>query len=296
MNKFLFEPVADGVWAALSQDPIYAMSNAAIIDLGDKTLIFDSSMSAIAALELRQFAEEVTQKPVSYLVNSHHHLDHCLGNQVFADCLIIASHTTRDFMQARFARLIAESNHLTEALQTMQTQVARTPWEKNLLALELAELEMFQNLMPNFKATLPSLTFSQSLEITGSQRTVQLQTFGAGHTILDTVLITDDLLITGDLVLNKNIGFMGYEDPTEWLKRLNDLEGLDGIRHVIPGHGAVGHFSLIADMRQQLLEMIALGQSIEDVSTAQPPEPWLEYGLPASYRANLSLLQSKNEV
>ncbi len=288
---FSLEPVADGVWAAISQDPTYAMSNAAIIDLGDKTLVFDSSMSPVAALELRQLAEETTKKPVSYLINSHHHLDHCLGNQVFADTTIISSNTTRDLMQMRFARL--ETENFAEAILDLQRQVATTPWERNLLALELAELEMLQAFMPNFKPTLPSVTFSDSFELIGSKRTVQIQTFGVGHTTLDAVLTVEEVLVTGDLVLNQHLAFMGHGNPQSWLERLHDLEQIQGVVQIIPGHGDVGQTSLVEAMRLQLLEMIALASAAQNIATAQPPAHWLGWGLPASYRANLEFLSTK---
>jgi cyclase len=291
MSYFALEPVTDGVWAAISQNPTYAMSNAAIVDLGDKTLVFDSSMSPMAALELRHLAEETTQRPVSYLINSHHHLDHCLGNQVFADCTIISSSTTKNLMQTRFARLISEN--FTEAIFELQQQKASTPWEKNLLALELAELEMLQAFMPNFKPTLPCITFSDSLELIGSKRTTQIQTFGVGHTALDTVLTVNDVMVTGDLVLNQNLGFMAHGNPHSWLERLTDLSQIQGIVQIIPGHGAVGTTNLIEAMHQQLLELIALGNSAQNIATAQPPAHWLEWGLPASYRANLEFLSTQ---
>ncbi len=291
MSYFSLEQVTDGVWAAISQDPTYAMSNAAIVDLGDKTLVFDSSMSPMAALELRHLAEETTQRPVSYLVNSHHHLDHCLGNQVFADCTIISSSTTKNLMQTRFARLGKEN--FAEAIFELQQQKASTPWEKNLLALELAELEMLQAFMPNFKPTLPSLTFSGSIELIGSKRTAKIQTFGVGHTALDAVLTVEEVLMTGDLVLNQHLAFMGHGNPQSWLERLNDLEQIQSMVHLIPGHGDVGQTSLIEAMRLQLLEMTALTNAAQNIAVAQPPAHWLTWGLPASYRANLEFLSTK---
>jgi glyoxylase-like metal-dependent hydrolase (beta-lactamase superfamily II) len=266
------------------------MSNAAIVDLGNKTLVFDSSMSPIAALELRQLAEEATQKPVSYLVNSHHHLDHCLGNQVFADTMIISSDVTKNLMQARFARLGKEN--FTEAILLLQQQKASTPWEKNLLVLELAELEMLQAFMPNFKPTLPSLTFSGSIELMGSKRSAKIQTFGVGHTASDAVLTVEEVLMAGDLVLNQHLAFMGHGNPQSWLERLHDLEQIQGMVHLIPGHGDVGKTSLVEGMRLQLLEMTALANAAQNIAVAQPPVHWLEWGLPASYRANLEFLST----
>ncbi len=298
MSYFILEAVSDGVWAAICQDPVFAMSNAAIVDLGDTTLVFDSSMSVNAALELKSLAEQVTHKPVSYLVNSHHHLDHCLGNQVFVGTTIISSQITRDLMQARFARLASEAGGFAMAIEQTKQQLlsASTVWEQNLFTLELAELEMLQAFLPQFKATLPSLTFTNVLEIHGLNRVAKILTFGSGHTALDAVLLVDDVLIAGDLVVHQHLGFIAHGNPESWLERLTDLEQIKNIQQIIPGHGAVGQTNLLTAMKTQLLEMIALGQTVPSVATAQPPTHWLEWGLPASYRANLEFLQQRKGV
>ncbi|MEY4532041.1 MAG: hypothetical protein RLZZ156_2764, partial [Deinococcota bacterium] len=165
-------------------------------------------------------------------------------------------------------------------------------WEKNLLALELAELEMLQAFMHNFKPTLPSLTFSDSIELIGSKRTAKIQTFGVGHTASDAVLTVEEVLMAGDLVLNQHLAFMAHGNPQSWLERLTDLSQIQGIVQIIPGHGAVGQTNLVAAMRQQLLEMITLGNTVQNFAIAQPPSYWLEWGLPASYRANLEFLSA----
>src|ERR1043165_3633174 len=92
-TNFIVQPLAPGVWACIQNDKGgHAISNAGIVDLGNKTLVFDAFINPDAATELRQTAEKLTGHPVSFVVNSHFHDDHIRGAQAFdAGTCIISS-------------------------------------------------------------------------------------------------------------------------------------------------------------------------------------------------------------
>lgn len=75
-RHFRLEQSADGVYAAVHIDGGAAMSNAGIIDLGDRTLVFDAFFTPQAAEDLRSAAEEITGRPVDATISSHYHSDH----------------------------------------------------------------------------------------------------------------------------------------------------------------------------------------------------------------------------
>ncbi len=50
-RHFNLEQLADGVYAAIHAEEGWAICNAGIIDLGDRTLVFDSFMSPQAAID-----------------------------------------------------------------------------------------------------------------------------------------------------------------------------------------------------------------------------------------------------
>lgn len=50
---FNIQQVRDGVYAAIVRDGAGALGNSSIIDLGDRTLVFDTTQSLAAAIELR---------------------------------------------------------------------------------------------------------------------------------------------------------------------------------------------------------------------------------------------------
>ena len=76
-RNFSIQKLSDGVWAVIHNDKGgHAICNAGIVDLGDKTLVFDAFINPGAALELKQAAEKLTHHKVAYVVNSHYHDDH----------------------------------------------------------------------------------------------------------------------------------------------------------------------------------------------------------------------------
>jgi glyoxylase-like metal-dependent hydrolase (beta-lactamase superfamily II) len=97
-RHFNLSQAADGVYAAIHRDGGWAIGNAGIVDLGGETVIFDTFMTPVAAEALREAAEQLTQQPVTYVVNSHYHNDHIWGNQVFQDATLITTSLTRDLI------------------------------------------------------------------------------------------------------------------------------------------------------------------------------------------------------
>ena len=90
--NFSIKQLAPGVWAALQNDKGgHAISNAGIIDLGNKTLVFDAFINPDAAIELRQVAEQLTKHKVSFVVNSHFHDDHIRGTEAFVPGALVIS-------------------------------------------------------------------------------------------------------------------------------------------------------------------------------------------------------------
>src|SRR4051812_33749820 len=83
-KHFTIQKLSEGVWAAINNDNYgHAICNAGIVDLGDKTLLFDPFMNLDAAAELKAMARELTHKEASIVINSHYHNDHVRGNQLF---------------------------------------------------------------------------------------------------------------------------------------------------------------------------------------------------------------------
>ena len=133
MNFELFE-VADGVWAAIVDDDLPAVGNAAIVDLGDETLVFDTTLSFQLAQRLRQDARRLTGRDPGMLANSHWHGDHMLGNQSFTDVRIVSTARTKELIETVGAQRLdankaaygEEAPELRAIILTPPTSCSRT--------------------------------------------------------------------------------------------------------------------------------------------------------------------------
>jgi len=90
-EHFSVHKLADGVYALIHKMGGMAIGNSGMVDLGDKTVIFDTFLSPQAAQEIPALAKKLKLSPIKYVVNSHYHNDHIRGNQVFSGQVRIIS-------------------------------------------------------------------------------------------------------------------------------------------------------------------------------------------------------------
>ncbi|HET7579995.1 MAG TPA: MBL fold metallo-hydrolase [Bacillales bacterium] len=122
-NKhFKLEKLRDGIYAAIAKPEGGAVGNAGFIDLGGRTLVFDTFNTHQAAEDLRWVAEKVTGCSVSWVINSHWHGDHIRGKPdvqgyipeekiaFMADLLFVESHPSffDDSDLAGWSRILKE--------------------------------------------------------------------------------------------------------------------------------------------------------------------------------------------
>lgn len=82
VGGFTVEQLADGVYAAIRTDPPGLM-----VDANSLFIVNDSDVVVVdapeASAEMIQALRKITAKPVSFLVNTHWHDDHVIGNAVW---------------------------------------------------------------------------------------------------------------------------------------------------------------------------------------------------------------------
>jgi cyclase len=156
------------------------VGNAAIIDLGDSTLVVDTFTTIQSAEDLKATALHLTGNPVSYVINTHWHSDHTSGNQVFThEAQIISTSTTREIMAAfgknRLAQQLSNFEPIYQALDEAAEKIQQETDEKlkREMQWENASDREYMKMLPNLVYTLPTMTFDQQFSIHGSDRTVQ---------------------------------------------------------------------------------------------------------------------------
>jgi cyclase len=293
---FRLEPLCQGVYAAIVKDGTGALGNAGIVDLGDRTLVFDTFQSPVAAADLKTAAEYLTGKPVSLVVNSHWHNDHVLGNQVFEGSLIVSTDATRNLIKERvssFIQTVIEHpeypDYLFEMAEKESDPKRKDEWIRNANdARHAGEFHLY-------RLTPPNVTFREWLWIDGSKRSVLIQAMGGGHTEDDAIMLLpeDRVLFAADLV---TVGFhpaMKYGNPDAWLDILDKLCEMEFDR-VVPGHGTVGERKDVEVMKQYISNIkqaaAGIGYSRQDVIQCVMAELYREWASPGLFWANISSL------
>ena len=256
MNYDLHE-VGEGVWAAIVDDDLPAVGNAAIVDLGDETLVFDTTLSLLLAERLSDDARRLTGRDPTILANSHWHGDHMLGNQVFTGKRIFSTTRTKELIETVGAERL-EAN-----------KAAFREDSPELLAIVL---------------TPPTETFEDVLDLGRAE----LLTYGGGHTESDAFVWLPDagVLLAADLVVIDTHAWVGDGDVPPWRRILNGLEELDPAV-VVPGHGPVGTGDDIALMAAYLDELLRL-----EPGAPMPPE-LADLAHPEVFERNLAALRAR---
>src|SRR5271170_3826456 len=97
-RHFRVERLASGVYAAIASTGGFALCNAGIVDLGDRTVVFDSMLTPMAGSALRRAAKRCTGRDPDWVVNSHWHGDHIWGNSAFVESHIVSSRRVRELI------------------------------------------------------------------------------------------------------------------------------------------------------------------------------------------------------
>ncbi len=248
------EQLADGVYSIRHEDApdAFPQGNTTVIVGEREALVIDScylpSSAEADVAQIRQW----TTKPVRYLVNTHWHYDHTMGNGVYRDAfpgITVVAHveTRRQIAGCNpqwFRNFPGRGEQFRRAISTGKEANGRTltageiaEYESALAGLEPVGRE-FQPLAARTDLA-PDVGFDRELAIDLGGREVRLLHLGRGNTAGDAVawLPTERILVAGDL-LDHPVPYLGGGYPVEEIATLEALARL-GADTVVPGHGMV---------------------------------------------------------
>jgi len=304
-EHFFLERLTDGVYVAIASETGAATCNAGIVDLGDRTLIFDPFLTPKAAKDLPTVAARLTNRPIAYVVNSHYHNDHIRGNQVFAaDTEIISTTLTRDLIATKGADEIRwDADYAPKRLPVFE-ELLRTEIDADMrkdTAFWVAYYRSIIESLPTLELRLPNQTFERRMVFHGSHRTAEVVSFGGGHTESDAILHlpVDKITFLGDLLFIRYHPYLADGDPQEWLRNLEQIELL-GLKTLVPGHGPVGAAGDLAVMRQYIIELEAMaaevvkvGGSAQKAAELSIPTPFETWRFARFFPTNMQFLHER---
>ena len=286
-EHFNLQPLAEGVYAAIATELGAGFSNAGLIDLGDRTLVFDAFENPQATADLLKASLQLTGRRPGTVIISHWHPDHWGGLQIFADSNILATHATRQAMIPLVDEMLQDKRDPSTMKQALEETEARLavetePNNRHTLQVSLAHQRHDLQALPTLEPTLPDQTFEGKLVLHGTHRTAELIATGKGHTISDCVLrLTQEwVAFIGDTGFFQSQPFMPYGFPEKWVALLDKMAGWD-IDTFVPGHGPVGSKTDLAFEAKYILALeelvhgvVQAGGSVDDALRHTLPAPF----------------------
>ena len=254
----------------------FPQSNTTVI-IGDRdVLVVDSCLLPSAAKEDIAQIRKWTNKPVSFVVNTHWHFDHTLGNATYRAAFpgvhIIAQTETAKTVAAFNPGAVARYPKRREIFQKMLDtgkdndgkpidDATRRDLIKSIEGLNAVLLEMKD------ATQLPAdIVFDKEMDIDLGHRQVQLKFLGRGNTAGDTVIFlpAEKIVMTGDLI-DHPVPYLFGGFPVEQIKTLRALESL-GATTLVPCHGDVLHDTAYLRQMVEFLEAVTaeIGREIND--------------------------------
>ncbi len=218
----------------------------------DYVLVIDANFPSGAA-EILPKIRSLTDKPIRFAFDTHHHGDHAYGNQVWVD---------------NGATPVAHTGVIDEMKRYETGHYGGKPgrWEDTAKT------------RPDVKASKlkpPSVLFPREMVFDDGKHRVELMHLGVAHTHGDAFawLPNERILFTGDACVNGPYNFVGDGDTEKWIPTLDAARKL-GARIVCPGHGPRGVETVLADqqkffksLREQVRALVKAkksGQQVRD--------------------------------
>jgi cyclase len=213
----------------------------------DYVLVIDGNFPS-GALEIIPKIKAITDKPIRFAFDTHHHGDHAYGNQVWVD---------------NGAVPVAHSGVITEMKKYETGYYGGKPgrWEdaargrKDVAASKLKP---------------PTLLYNKDMIFDDGRHRVELLHFGVAHTHGDGFawLPKEKILFTGDACVNGPYNYVGDGDTEQWIRTLELAQKL-GATTICPGHGPTGTGQVLEEQRAFFVE---LRKHVKKYSSKKPEE------------------------
>jgi len=273
-DDFTLVKVADGVYAAVAKSGGLASGNAGFIAGDDGVLVVDTFFTPQAAEELIESISAETKQPIKYALNTHYHLDHSGGNQVFASrsIPIIAHDNVMLWQTTKNRRFLPTAEELQKRRTDAAKQLSEAPSDQTDKHVQLERQLRRIDALLTIKLTNPTVTFSTgTVHLHLGQREVILFTL-PGHTGGDILAYVPDanVVFTGDMSWRKTLPNLVDATVSDWIVSLDTLLKEHPSAKFVPGHGEVATAEdvrefrdYLDDLRSRVKQAIAEGLSVD---------------------------------
>jgi len=254
---YQLQKVGNGIWAAIVSDEGLAGGNAGFVIGDEGVAVIDTFQDPRPAQALLADIRKLTRLPIRFVINTHYHLDHVNGNDVFAaaGATIVAHRNVRAWMR-------------TENMKMLDPPV--TPEKKARVA----------------SLTLPTMVHDSHVDLYLGSRRINVGYY-PGHTGGDSVVWVPDakVVFCGDMLWKEHVPNLIDASTGAWVESLDAMRRDYGQSTWIPGHGGVAtredlqtFRAYLADLRANILRKQVAGKSGEALVQALLPDLRAKYG------------------
>jgi glyoxylase-like metal-dependent hydrolase (beta-lactamase superfamily II) len=250
--------IVPGVWFREGDLENMGHCNNTIIEMKDYLIVVDANYPGGARLALAA-AKKISNKPIKYVFDTHHHGDHAYGNPIWT-----------------------QAGAITLAYKGVVEEMKR--YEPARWQAAVKERQDVRDMHLDVPEP-PTQTFDESpLIIKDGAREVRFYFFGWAHTRGDgfVYLPREKVLCTGDAVVNGPFNFTADGNVGNWPSVVRVAQKLD-VEHVLPGHGAPGgkdvldgEIEFMTELYRAVNAAISRGKKLEDI--VPPGKTKLVYG------------------
>lgn len=196
--------------------------------------------------------KKTTDKPIKFVLDTHHHGDHAYGNAVWS----------------KEGAKVVGSKSCARLLQVNGPEAWRqaAKGRKDIADSELKQVD---------------ISFDEKHVLEDETQRVEFLFLGHAHTPGDAVayLPKHKILCTGDACVNGAFNYMGHSNSASWIRVLEKMQALD-VKLICPGHGPLDGTDLLvrqkryfADMRKHIQTGIDAGKKLDEI-TSSLDMPW----------------------
>jgi glyoxylase-like metal-dependent hydrolase (beta-lactamase superfamily II) len=273
-EEFFITQLKDNVFAVMREDPPgYAVeSNSGFIECAEHLVVVDAQSNDATTGRVLAAIRRHTNKPVRYLINTHWHDDHIVGNRVYRDAfpsmqfighaasveyLPTLGKQNRDLFHRAIPGVL---EGFRESLESGRSITGKTLSKEQRRSLEsdVRLGEGYASVPNDFVAILPDIAVKDKYSIRDAGCAIDVLALGNAHTTGDLVIHMPEqqVAFAGDIV-GWPVLLVGPEQSRvrEWPETLARLRNLKAAM-IVPGHGPVMRDNYHIDRISQLLAMI----------------------------------------
>ncbi|HEY1541412.1 MAG TPA: MBL fold metallo-hydrolase [Xanthobacteraceae bacterium] len=244
-SRVEFKQVAPGLYFLFDFDS----SNAVVLTTDEGVLVIDTRQHPRDGQDLIDRIRKITDKPIKWVINSHFHGDHHLGNPPF---------------KALGATFVAQDETAALMRKTWPKEIARRQAFFKERHFDPAEVRL----------VLPDVTFDSRMTIHLGGHEVDLMYFGPGQNPGDTFVLfpQERTLFTPGAFARHSMPNMAFTPSVQsWVALLDKVANMDGVDRILPAHGDVASradvpelAAMIADEYATVKAAVDKGMSVDE--------------------------------